>query len=334
VRHGEFLSRGFLSLILLVAWVTSLSGQEWARKMFEKTSYDFGNVARGSQAEFAFQLTNSYVEDVHIASVESNCGCTSSKPSTPTLKTWDQGQILCRLNTRHYTGQKDVTVTVQIDQPYPAEVQLRLKANIRSDVMFQPGLVKFGAVDFGNVAEQTITVDYTGQKDWRIVDVRSANEHFQVELDELLRGRDRVRYQLLVRLTDDAPVGYINDQLSLVTADERQNAITLPVQGRVVSPLTVSPPSLLLGVLEQGEEVTKQLVVRAKKPFRIVRLECKDTCFDLPQVTGSKKLHIVPVKFIADRTPGKVVGRISIETDNGVTASCIATATIKNKTQD
>ncbi len=334
MRHGEFLSRGFLSLILLVAWVTSLSGQEWARKMFEKTSYDFGNVARGSQAEFAFQLTNSYVEDVHIASVESNCGCTSSKPSTPTLKTWDQGQILCRLNTRHYTGQKDVTVTVQIDQPYPAEVQLRLKANIRSDVMFQPGLVKFGAVDFGNVAEQTITVDYTGQKDWRIVDVRSANEHFQVELDELLRGRDRVRYQLLVRLTDDAPVGYINDQLSLVTADERQNAITLPVQGRVVSPLTVSPPSLLLGVLEQGEEVTKQLVVRAKKPFRIVRLECKDTCFDLPQVTGSKKLHIVPVKFIADRTPGKVVGRISIETDNGVTASCIATATIKNKTQD
>ena len=329
MRHG-----GFLSIILIVAWVTSLSGQEWARKMFNKTSYDFGNVARGSQAEFAFQLTNSYVEDVHIASVESNCGCTSSKPSTPTLKTWDEGQILCRLNTRHYTGQKDVTVTVQIDRPYPAEVQLRLKANIRSDVMFQPGLVKFGAVDFGNVAEQTITVDYTGQKDWRIVDVRSANEHFQVELDELLRSRDRVRYELLVRLTDDAPVGYINDQLSLITADERQNAITLPVQGRVVSPLTVSPPSLLLGVLEQGEEVTKQLVVRAKKPFRIVRLECKDTCFDLPQVTGSKKLHIVPVKFVAARTPGKVVGRINIETDNGVIASCIATATIKNKTQD
>ena len=329
MRHG-----GFLSIILIVAWVTSLSGQEWARKMFNKTSYDFGNVARGSQAEFAFQLTNSYVEDVHIASVESNCGCTSSKPSTPTLKTWDEGQILCRLNTRHYTGQKDVTVTVQIDRPYPAEVQLRLKANIRSDVMFQPGLVKFGAVDFGNVAEQTITVDYTGQKDWRIVDVRSANEHFQVELDELLRSRDRVRYELLVRLPDDAPVGYINDQLSLITADERQNAITLPVQGRVVSPLTVSPPSLLLGVLEQGEEVTKQLVVRAKKPFRIVRLECKDTCFDLPQVTGSKKLHIVPVKFVADRTPGKVVGRINIETDNGVIASCIATATIKNKTQD
>jgi len=329
VRHG-----GFLSLILIVAWATSLSGQEWARKMFNKTSYDFGNVARGSQAEFTFHLTNSYVEDVHIASVESNCGCTSSKPSTPTLKTWDQGQILCRLNTRHYTGQKDVTVTVQIDRPYPAEVQLRLKANIHSDVMFQPGLVKFGAVDFGNVAEQTITVDYTGQNDWRIVDVRSANEHFQVELDELLRSRDRVRYQLLVRLTDDAPVGYINDQLSLITADERQNAITLPVQGRVVSPLTVSPPSLLLGVLQQGEEVTKQLVVRAKKPFRIIRLECKNKCFDLPQVTGSKKLHIVPVKFVADRTPGKVVGRINIETDNGVIASCIATATIKNETQN
>ena len=329
MRYG-----GFLSIILIVAWVTSLSGQEWARKMFNKTSYDFGNVARGSQAEFAFQLTNSYVEDVHIASVESNCGCTSSKPSTPTLKTWDQGQILCRLNTRRYTGQKDVTVTVQIDRPYPAEVQLRLKANIRSDVMFQPGLVKLGAVDFGDVAEQTITVDYTGQNDWRIVDVRSANEHFQVELDELLRSRDRVRYQLLVRLTDDAPVGYINDQLSLITADERQNAITLPVQGRVVSPLTVSPPSLLLGVLQQGEEVTKQLVVRAKKPFRIIRLECKDKCFDLPQVTGSKKLHIVPVKFVADRTPGKVVERINIETDNGVIASCIATATIKDETQD
>ncbi len=47
-------------------------GQDWATKMFETTSHDFGTVARGERAEFEFVLENLYVEDVHIVGVRTS----------------------------------------------------------------------------------------------------------------------------------------------------------------------------------------------------------------------------------------------------------------------
>ena len=52
------------SLIFVVA--QAASAQEWARKMFKVTSHDFGAVARGSKAEFDFELKNIYKEDIPI----------------------------------------------------------------------------------------------------------------------------------------------------------------------------------------------------------------------------------------------------------------------------
>ena len=58
-------------LAISVAMLLSspLRAQEWAEKMFAVRSYDFGSIARGAKAEYAFELTNLYLEDVHIADV-------------------------------------------------------------------------------------------------------------------------------------------------------------------------------------------------------------------------------------------------------------------------
>ena len=42
----------------------------------------------GSKAEFDFTLSNLYVEDVHIVTAYSSCGCTSVDVVKPTLKTY------------------------------------------------------------------------------------------------------------------------------------------------------------------------------------------------------------------------------------------------------
>jgi phage tail sheath gpL-like len=111
--------------------------------------------------------------------------------------------------------------------------------------------------------------------------------------------------------------------------------ITVPVHGRVVSALTVSPASLFLGVLEPGQTVTKQVVVRAMTPFRVTDVLCSDACFSFEKPTGQKKLHFIPVTFTA-RTPGKVDQTIEIRTDfgSGVSTSCGVTATVAARTAD
>ena len=69
-------STSLLALLFVLMGAVDASAQEWAKKMFKVTSHDFGTVARGAKAEFAFEFENIYEEEVHIASVRSSCGCT------------------------------------------------------------------------------------------------------------------------------------------------------------------------------------------------------------------------------------------------------------------
>jgi hypothetical protein len=299
--------------------------------MFNATSHDFGSVARGAKAEFAFELVNCYKEEIHIAGVRSSCGCTTPVATKDTLKTWEKSEIVASLNTRSFSGQKNATITVTIDRPFPAEVQLSVSAYIRRDVVFAPGAVQFGSVEQGQPAEKTVEVSYAGRDDWRIVDVRSANSNFEVELNEKERGGGRVSYSMLVRLKDEAPAGYLVDQLTVVTNDRNMTNIPLPVEGRVAPALTVSPGSLVLGVLTPGQTVTKQLVVKGNKPFHILNIECSDPSFEFEASQEAKALHLVPITFTGGAQGSKVAETIVIKTDlgGGCEASCKATATVE-----
>jgi hypothetical protein len=317
--------------LLFVATMTPLvSGQQWARKMFESTSHDFGAVARHSKAVYDFEFKNIYEEDIHIAGVRSSCRCTEPQVTKHTLKTWDKSAIRAVFNTRSFLGSRSATLTVIIDKPYYAEVQLSVRGYIRGDVLFSPGGVSFGDVEMGQITERTVSVTYHGRRTWEIVDVRSANPHFEVELTDEDRSFGRVNYKMLVRLKDTAPDGYIHDQLTVVTNDSYNGSLELPVEGRVVPPLTVNPASLFLGVLKPGESVEKKLFVKGKRPFKIVGIECADDCFQFKTTERSTTAHLIPVIFTASNQPGKVSEEIEIKTDlgAGATTTCVASATV------
>jgi hypothetical protein len=258
-----------------------------------------------------------YKEDIHVASVRSSCGCTNPQVLTDTLKTHESGEILAQFNTRAFLGEKSATITVTFDKPFYAEVQLQVSGYIRSDVVLEPGYVDFGSIDQGAGAEKKLSIAYAGRDTWEIVDVLSANRHLQAELTPTTRGGGQVGYDLLVRLKPDAPAGYIKDQLTLVTNDQRSTQIPVDIEGRVLAELTVSPASLLLGVVHPGETVTKQIVVKGKKPFKIKSVTCDAKCFEFTTSDVAKPLHLIPVKFVAGDAPGKLNQKIRIETDLG-----------------
>ncbi len=115
-----------LGLFVALAACSSLSAQDWALKMFETTSHDFGTVAAGAKAEHEFVLKNIYLEDVHIASVTASCGCTIPSVRNDTLKTYQKGAVVATFNTAQFQGARGATLTVVFDRPYPAVVQLQV----------------------------------------------------------------------------------------------------------------------------------------------------------------------------------------------------------------
>lgn len=323
------------AIALLALWPATSPAREWAQKMFSATTHDFGHVARGAKAEFAFEVQNLYEEDVHILDVRTSCGCTTPTITRPTLKTWEKGAIVATLNTRSFVGQRNSTLTVVIDKPYYAEVQLTIAGNIHSDVDFQPGVAALGDVAQGRSVEQPVTVTYRGYSNWQISDVRCANTNLEVELGDPIRQPGMVSYKMTVRIKPDAPAGTIQDQLALITNDQRLPTVMLPVEGRVVPPLAVSPSPLLIGNLAAGQSATKQLVVTGKQPFKILSIVADHEALALglpPDV--AKKVHVVPVRVVAPEKSGEFRATISIETDmpGGGKVTCLARGSVRGDT--
>ncbi len=306
-----------LAIVALLGLLSPVVGQEWASKMFEVRAHDFGTVARGAKTQYEFEITNLYEEDIHIAAVRSSCGCTTPSITKPLLKTWEKGSILAVFNTGSFLGQRNATVTVTIDKPFFAEVQLRISGYIRSDVVFNPSFIDLGNFDQGTPIEKRVAVAYSGRNTWTIKDVRSANAAFEVELDNPQREPGRVVYNMTVRLKPDAPAGYIRDELALITDDSSGGSIPLLVEGRSVAPITVSPASLSLGDLTPGQKITKQIVVHGKKPFTINSIKSSVDGFEFKQPEDAKTTHVIPFTYTAGDKPGKLAATISIETNLG-----------------
>ncbi len=314
---------GFSVLLAIALLPCSASAQEWARKMFQVTDHDFGSVARDAKAEFAFEFQNVYMEDVRITHVHSTCGCTTPLFEPKVLKTYETGTIVAHINTDRFLGRKGATLIVTFDQPFRAQVQLRVSVFICNDVVFEPGSVQFGSVDHGSPAEARVRVRYTGRSDWAIVDVKNANPHLAVHVEEASRQGGRVEYDLRVAMDGEVAPGYIRDHLLLMTNDRSRAEVPLLVEGRVTAGIVVSPASLFMGTLEPGQEVTKQLVVRGKQPFRILEIDCDAPGFrfDTSGAETPKAVHLVPVTFTAGDAQGKITRTIRIRTDLGSVAA-------------
>jgi len=320
------------SLIFTALFNAPATAQEWAEKMFNKVEHDFGTVARGSDTVYKFEVTNLYKQTMKITGVRSSCGCTSPTVENGTIGTHEKAYIVAKFNTRTFTGRHGATLTVSFARPYSAEVQVRVHGNIRSDVVFSPGAIAFSEVDEGEIREQTVTVNYAGRAQWSIVDVTNDNDHFEVELNEISRSTGRVSYGLLVRLKDNVPAGYFKDQLTVVTNDQRAESQKIPlyVEGRILPEISVTPANLVLGDVVAGEPVTRKIVVRGKKPFRILDVNCGDDCFDFKTEDESKVLHLVEITYVPQENSGAVKVPVKITTDRanrGATIMVSATVT-------
>lgn len=309
-----------LSFVVVLLAASTLSAQEWAERLFAEKVHDFGSVARGAKAEYVFPITNNLIPDVHIASVRTSCGCT-----TPTiangkdlLKTYEQGGILAHLNSDTHIGQRAATLTVTFDRPAWAEVQLQIRAFVHTDVMMEPSAVQFGAVEQGKPAETKVRLyraDYPG---WQLNGVRFSDPHLHGEIVPVARQGSQTWYDLKVRLDPSTPAGYVTDHAILTTNDPVMAQMPIQIEGQVRPSVSVSPSNLFLGVVRAGEKVTRPLIVRADKPFRITSIT-GDKGVVIPQPpSDAKDVHIVPMTFIASPSEtGKVVKTIHIETDLG-----------------
>jgi hypothetical protein len=315
-------------LACLLVLITSSCGwaQQWAREMFVQMDHDFGTVPRGAKTEFEFKFMNKYKENVHVASVRTSCQCTLPRIGKAELKTYEEGSIIAEFNTRAFIGSRAAVITVVFDRPFYAEVQLNVRGTIRSDIVPEPGEIQFGEVDEGQEKATTVKISYAGAAVWEIKDVRSANKHLAVKLENKTTKGNSTQYTMHVRLKGDAPPGELIDEIVLVTNETQANLVTLPVRANIIAPLSMAQ-SIELGTIRSGESSKDRLVIKSKMPFRIEKVECEDKRFTFEIPMGEKAFHFIPFEFKTDENLGAFRQKVVVHTSRQEPASASTTIT-------
>jgi Protein of unknown function (DUF1573) len=306
-----------LALVLLAVAAGAAPAQAWADKMFkEGTSHDFGSVPRGAQLFHRFPMTNIYAVPLQIIDVHSSCGCATVTPSKRTLDPRETISIDVNMDARRFTGAKSIRVNVTVGPEYSSTAELKVSANSRQDVVFNPGQVSFGTVARGETPTQAIDVEYAGALDWRVKGVTTNGAPYNVALEELYRRPGQVGYRVLVTLQADAPVGALKQEVFLQTNDPASQLVPVLVEAAVQAALTVSPEALRLADLKVGQERAAKVMVRGSKPFRILAVEGDGDGVSVALPPGREALgqHALVVKCQAAK-PGEFRKELKIKTD-------------------
>lgn len=303
------------ALVLTTAPVFAAKmSSDWAVKMFDETSHDFGVVARGSDVSHRLKITNIYQETVRISDVRTSCGCTAAKPSQNTLESLETAYIEIVMDTKKFSRQKDSSLIITFSAPQPAEVRIPISAYIRTDIVTEPGSANFTGIDQGAGGSRTLSVAYAGRPDWKIVNVENLPEFLTVDLTETSRQSQGVNYSVKVNLSPSAPTGPFRRVIQLVTNDSNVTHVPILVEGEVVPDIVVNPGMVPLGMLSPGQQKTMNVVVRGKKPFRIAKVECESdlNAFSVRIPQDEKAVHILPLTISTPSGQGMLVEEFTI----------------------
>lgn len=302
--------------VILTVATAAADAQElnWAQKMFEKQSHDFGVVARGAEVIYRLKLKNIYQQTVHIANVRTSCGCSAASPSTDTLQSLEEAYIQISMDTRRFTREKNSKVIITFDQPRYEEVVIPIHAYIRTDVVFTPGAAEFGAIAQGTPQERRIEVAYAGRADWTIRDVQTNNPHISATFVETQRSGGRVNYDLVVQLSPDAPAGLLREQILLITDDQNSPKVPLLVEAKIEPEITVTPDPVSLGVMRPNERKTVNVVLKGRKPFTVDKIESEtgSEAFQVRLPERANIVHVLPLIVTAPAGEGDLVEEFTV----------------------
>jgi len=328
----QFAAPLVLAFVGLIAAATSTAAN-WTDTAFPIKNHNFGTVAVAAKTEFRFPIHNTLSTPMHIQSVRTSCGCTTAIIETQSIPPGESGSILARFNTGTFRGQKGATITVVISQPFYTEVRLRVDGYIRSDMVFHPGAIEFGNVEQGQPKSVTSRILYAGRDDWKVVDVQSNQPWLTPSLTQVTRGGGRVEYDLAVGIREDAPSGFFQDEILIVTNDRSMPRVPLRVTGQVDSVLSISPQAIALGSLKPGQSVEKKLVIRGREPFTIAAIECPGWEVEMDPTLEPKSTHIITARFTPIEGHGhqRVSFQIKTAGESSLVAHALLTAEIRSE---
>jgi hypothetical protein len=320
-----------LITLLVAAAFSPAQTTAWAEKLFKgTTTHDFGNVARGAQLYHRFPMTNIWAVPLEIVSVRSSCGCITATPTQQVLQPRESAYLEVNMDAHRFTGPKTVSIYVTVGPQFTSTATLRVSANSRADVVFNPGQINFGVVPQGQTPVQVIDIEYAGAFDWRVNEVNKNGAPLDIAFEELYRRPGQAGYRIRATLKSDAPAGQLKKELVLKTNDPAGADVPMLVEATIQAALTIVPGTVNLGEVKIGETVSRRVVVRGNGPFKITSVDGLGDGVEADLPANAAAVQVVTLKCHPTQA-GELHRQLRIKTDLNTESS--ATVMVEGKVE-
>lgn len=227
---------------------------------------DFGVVNKGQRVTHEFHIRNDGDAVLRITDVKPSCGCTVAD-FDKTVAAGEIGKVTATVDTRNFKGGIAKSVRVYTNDPDNPQIDLVIKANVKSQIEVDPGYARFIAV-YGEPQKTSVQTVWSGDRDdLRILKAESPYSfvkvvHREASEDEKASGVKGPQWQVEVSLDKDAPVGPIADFIVLTTNHPKLKTMRIPVSGFVRPVMSVTPRLQDFGRRELTEPQTASLEIR------------------------------------------------------------------------
>lgn len=284
-----------------------------SRIVFEEDSHDFGDIFRGERVSHKFTFSNQGTGDLVIENVKTSCGCTAAAPSNKTISPGTEAGIEVTFRSDVFRGNTRKTITVNSNDPDRPHYVLTIEANVLEEVVARPRQVFFEPVKQGQSVTKTVEVVPLTDLKLKIIKVRVASPAVKLRYEK--KGEENA-YLLEISTKERAPLGRFAGDVQVFTNAKRQNVLTIPFFGEIISDVSVFPDKISYGVVKKGQETLRQVLITIhKKDVRLEKFDVEPDYFSLNLIPDTKNyFHRLEIILGKDVPTGRLEGNLKIHT--------------------
>ncbi len=256
------------------------------RIVFAASTQETGVIFDNEKTKLSFEFKNMGTGPVTITRIKPACGCTAVDLEKTTYEPGESGVIEVIFDPKGRKGAVARNIDVYTDQKNNPNSTLVVRSYVKPIVVVEPYQVAFSPIEKGTSATRDIHVQgrFEGFKVTRVT--TQDPDVFDIEIIDngtVEDGEDTL-YDYIIRVTlkEGAKPQAYRTELSVRTNDEHKSLFPVPVVGRVLGDLQLTPIRMTLGRLVVGDSFTNEIHVRSKtgKAFEITSASSNTIALD------------------------------------------------------
>ena len=312
-----------MTRVMLVAMATVAFGHAayaGPNDFFVEKSKDFGVTPRGPILTHYFFLTNTSKQTVTLGTPRVSCGCVNAQLTGVTqLQPGESTAIAAHMDTRRiqqsYTV-KSVIVYVPFLSPQFEEVQLKVQAIARDDLMMAPSAFELGTVKMGTGGKASTKVTLLSDENWKLTETKSTGGYVKADFKEVSRVGKQVTYEVTASLDPTCPAGNWTAEVWVKSNNPAIEKMRIPLTVNVEQAIAINPGEVKLNGLKLGQLTEHRIQLKSDKPFKVTDIKgAGDSVTVEPQEKGATVVQTLKVTVKPDK-PGNIDRTLQVQTNH------------------